>query len=62
MERAIVLGEKVYRRKTVKMWMEMLEDNMRRCALSPVEAKERCLWRGRIHGAKWPTWVNLDIP
>jgi hypothetical protein len=35
---------------------------MTRCALSPVDEKDRSLWRGRIHGAKQPTWVNLDVP
>jgi hypothetical protein len=36
--------------------MKTLEDNMTRCALSPADAKDISLWRGRIHGAKWPTW------
>jgi hypothetical protein len=44
-----------------KMWMEMLENkNMGRCALSPVNAKDRSVWRGRIYGAKRPTQLNLD--
>jgi hypothetical protein len=37
-----------------------LKDNMRRGALSPENAKDRGLWR--IHGAKRPTRINLDIP
>jgi hypothetical protein len=45
-----------------KTWMKTLEDDMTRCALSPADGKDRSLWRGRIHGAKRPTWVNLDMP
>jgi hypothetical protein len=44
-----------------KMWKKALDDNMTRCALSPADAKDRSLWRGRIHGVNWPTLVNLDI-
>jgi hypothetical protein len=36
-----------------------LKDDMRRGALSPVDVRDRGLWR-RIHGAKWR--VNLDVP
>jgi hypothetical protein len=42
--------------------MKTLEDDISRCALSPEEAKDRGLWRGRSHGAKQPTRVKLDIP
>jgi hypothetical protein len=44
-----------------KTWMKMLQNDMTRYALSPEDAKDRGLWRGRIHGAKRPTKVNLDI-
>jgi hypothetical protein len=37
-----------------KTWMKMLEDDTKRCALSPADAKYRSLWRGRIHDVKWP--------
>jgi hypothetical protein len=40
--------------------MKMLEDDMRRGALSLEVAKDRGLW-WRIHDAKRPTWVNLDM-
>jgi hypothetical protein len=50
------------RGRPTKTWMKTLEDDMTRCALSPADTKDRSLWRGRIHGAKQPTWVNLDIP
>jgi hypothetical protein len=41
-----------------KTWME-LKDDMRRGALFSEDAKDRGLWR--IHGAKQPTRVNLNI-
>jgi hypothetical protein len=44
------------------MLVKTLRDNTIRCAPSPVDAKDRSLWRGRIHGAQWPPWVNLDLP
>jgi hypothetical protein len=44
-----------------KTWTSTLKDNMRRPALSPEDVRDRGLWR-TIHGAKRPTWVNLDIP
>jgi hypothetical protein len=37
------------------------KDDMRIDALSPEDVRDRDLWR-RIHGAKWPTQVKLDIP
>jgi hypothetical protein len=40
--------------------MKTLEDDMK-CVLSTAGIKDRSLWRGRIHGVKWPTWVNMDI-
>jgi hypothetical protein len=43
-----------------KTWMKTLDD-MRRGVLPPEDAKNRSLWRGRLHGAKRPTRVNLDI-
>jgi hypothetical protein len=45
-----------------KTWLTTLKDDMIRGALSPEDARDRGLWRKRIHGAKWPTRVNLDIP
>jgi hypothetical protein len=44
-----------------KAWMTTLKDDMRRGALSSEDAMDRGL-RRRIHGAKWSTRVNLDIP
>jgi hypothetical protein len=44
-----------------KTWMTVLKEDMRRGALSLEDARDRSLWR-RIHGAKWPTQVKLDIP
>jgi hypothetical protein len=44
-----------------KTWMTVLKDDMKRGALSPKDTRDRRLWR-RIHGAKWLTRVNLDIP
>jgi hypothetical protein len=43
-----------------KTWMK-LKDDMRRGALSLKDARDKGLWR-RIHGAKRPTWVDMDIP
>jgi hypothetical protein len=43
-----------------KMWMKTLSNDMR-CALStPADTKDTSLWREMIHGAKWPTQLNLD--
>jgi hypothetical protein len=42
--------------------MKMLEDYMRRCALSPADAKDRSFWENGIHGVKRSTLVNLDVP
>jgi hypothetical protein len=45
-----------------KTWMSMLKDDMKKGALSPVDARDRDLWRRSIHGAKRPTRVNLEMP
>jgi hypothetical protein len=44
-----------------KTWTKMLEDVMTSCVLSPADAKDRSLWRGKIHVVKRSTRVNLDI-
>jgi hypothetical protein len=38
-----------------KTWMKTIEDDMRRGALSPMNAENRSLWKGRNHGTKRPT-------
>jgi hypothetical protein len=48
-----VVGKRT-RGRLMKIWMKMLEDDMK-CVLSPADAKDRSLWRGGIHGVKRPT-------
>jgi hypothetical protein len=50
------------KRRPRKTWIKMLDGDMKRCALSPVDVNGRGLWRVGIYGAKWPSRVNLDIP
>jgi hypothetical protein len=43
-----------------KTWMTILKYDMRRGALSMKDARDRCLWGWRIHGARWLIRVSLD--
>jgi hypothetical protein len=47
-----------------KTWMKMLENNMRRCALSSVDPKAKALKSlEKVDTCcKWPTQETLDIP
>jgi hypothetical protein len=42
-----------------KTWMSTLKDDMKKGALSPVDARDRDLWRRSIHGAQRPTRPGL---
>jgi hypothetical protein len=35
-------------------------DDLRKYDLHTEDAMNRCLWRGRVHGANWPTQVILE--
>jgi hypothetical protein len=50
------------RGRSRKMWTNVIENDLERYDLHAEDAMNRCLWRGRVHGANWPTQVILENP
>jgi hypothetical protein len=43
-----------------KMRRDLIEDDLNRYDLHVQNAMDQCLWRGKVHGANWPTQVILE--